>query len=163
MPYVSEANGFEVHALGDGAVLEMRLGYDGRKPLLVHNVRLNLPSGLSGRFLGFANCAHGCVGAAPATASYLAQAERAVVSKDTFVFPPARDPNDEGGNVNVTAEIVLRLASNAAVRTVQGGGCVTVPSLTMEASRSTFTVERYGGSGAVAGLSGGSGCAGIEG
>src|SRR5438067_2217428 len=65
VPYVSEAASFTVHALGDGAVLEIRLGYDGRQPLRVHHVRLNLPSGLSGQFLGFADCSRGCVGSAP--------------------------------------------------------------------------------------------------
>jgi hypothetical protein len=91
----------------------------------------------------------------------LAQAERAVTSKDSFLFPAARDPNSEGSNIDVTAEIVLRLATDAAVKAIKAGNCLTVPSLTMQAGRSTFTVERYGGGGGVAGLSGGSGCPGI--
>jgi hypothetical protein len=56
---------------------------------------------------------------------------------------------------------VLRLATDAAVKAIKAGNCLTVPSLTMQAGRSTFTVERYGGGGGVAGLSGGSGCPGI--
>ena len=160
VPYVTEATSFEVHHLGDGAVLEMRLGYDGRMPLAVHHVRLNLPSGLTGQFLGFANCANGCVGSAPATASWIAKAERVVISKDSIVFPAARDPNNEGGNVDFFAEVVLRLATDAAVQTIKAGKCVTVPSLTMQAGRSTFTVELIGG-GFVAALSAGSECTGI--
>jgi hypothetical protein len=160
VPYVSEAASFDVHALGDGAILEIRLGYDGRQPLAVQHVRLNLPSGLSGQFLGFANCHHGCVGGAPATASYLAQAERAVTNKDSITFPAARDPNNTGSNVDFTAEVVLRLETDTAVKTVGSGGCVTVPSLTMESGKSTFAVELFGG-GWVAALSGGSRCSGI--
>lgn len=160
VPYVSETTSFDVHSLGDGAVLLIRLGYDGRKPLAVQHVRLNLPSGLSGQFLGFANCAHGCIGSAPATASNLAQAERAVTSKDSIVFPAARDPSDKGGNIDFSAEVVLRLASKAALKTIASGACVTVPSLSMQTGKSIFAVALYGG-GWVAALSGGSRCSGI--
>lgn len=160
VPYVSEAASFTVHALGDGAVLEIRLGYDGRQPLRVRNVWLNLPGGLEGQFLGFADCSRGCVGAAPATVSNVAQAKRAVTSKDSVVFPSARNPDDKGNNVDVTAEIVLRLATDAAVKTIASGGCVKVPSLTMQSGSSTFTVELFAG-GWVAALSGESRCFGL--